>query len=62
MCYGKPAITHNGYRIISSTSIFIGLEGRFAEWAGSILSFNQTIILVTEIGKEKLKKNQLKHS
>jgi len=34
-------------------SIFIGLEGRFAEWAGSLLSFNQPIILVTEVGKEK---------
>lgn len=35
------------------TSISIGLEGRFAEWAGSLLSFTKTIILVTEIGKEK---------
>lgn len=35
------------------TSIFIGLEGRFAEWAGSLLSFTQPIILVTEAGKEK---------
>lgn len=35
------------------TSISIGLEGRFAEWAGSILSFTKTIILVTETGKEK---------
>jgi hydroxyacylglutathione hydrolase len=34
-------------------SIFIGLEGRFAEWAGSLLSFTQSIILVTEAGKEK---------
>ncbi len=34
-------------------SIFIGLEGRFAEWAGSLLSFNNTIVLVTEEGKEK---------
>ncbi|HYH15025.1 MAG TPA: rhodanese-like domain-containing protein [Flavisolibacter sp.] len=34
-------------------SIFIGLEGRFAEWAGSLLSFKQPIILVTEAGKEK---------
>lgn len=34
-------------------SIFIGLEGRFAEWAGSILSFNKTLLLVTEPGKEK---------
>lgn len=35
------------------TSISIGLEGRFAEWAGSILPFNKTILLVTEVGKEK---------
>ena len=35
------------------TSISIGLEGRFAEWAGSILSFNKKIILITEEGKEK---------
>ncbi|MBS1627838.1 MAG: MBL fold metallo-hydrolase [Bacteroidetes bacterium] len=34
-------------------SISIGLEGRFAEWAGSILPFNKTLLLVTEIGKEK---------
>ncbi len=34
-------------------SIFIGLEGRFAEWAGSLLSFYKKIILITEIGKEK---------
>ncbi len=34
-------------------SIFIGLEGRFAEWAGSLLSFSQPIILVTDEGKEK---------
>ena len=34
-------------------SIFIGLEGRFAEWAGSLLSFSTPIILVTEAGKEK---------
>jgi glyoxylase-like metal-dependent hydrolase (beta-lactamase superfamily II)/rhodanese-related sulfurtransferase len=34
-------------------SIFIGLEGRFAEWAGSMLPFTKEIILVTEDGKEK---------
>ena len=34
-------------------SIFIGLEGRFAEWAGSLLPFDKTILLVTEPGKEK---------
>lgn len=33
-------------------SISIGLEGRFAEWAGSLLPFDQSIVLVTEVGKE----------
>lgn len=34
-------------------SVFIGLEGRYAEWAGSLLSFDEPMILVTEIGKER---------
>lgn len=34
-------------------SISIGLEGRFAEWAGSLLPFDQEIILVTTPGKEE---------
>jgi len=34
-------------------SISIGLEGRFAEWAGSLLSFDAPVLLVTEPGKEK---------
>ena len=34
-------------------SIFIGLEGRFAEWAGSLLSFSQPILLVTSKGMEQ---------
>ena len=34
-------------------SISIGLDGRFAEWAGSLLPFDKTLILVTEQGKEK---------
>jgi len=34
-------------------SISIGLEGRFAEWAGVILPFDKTFLLVTEKGKEK---------
>jgi glyoxylase-like metal-dependent hydrolase (beta-lactamase superfamily II)/rhodanese-related sulfurtransferase len=33
-------------------SIFIGLEGRFAEWAGSLLPFNKPIALLTEEGNE----------
>ncbi|MCY7421846.1 MAG: MBL fold metallo-hydrolase [Chitinophagaceae bacterium] len=34
-------------------SIGIGLEGRFAEWAGNLLSFNKPIVLVTEPGQER---------
>jgi len=34
-------------------AISIGLEGRFAEWAGNLLPFSSEIILVTEPGKEK---------
>ncbi len=34
-------------------SISIGLTGRFAEWAGNLLPFDQPIILVTDPGKEK---------
>lgn len=34
-------------------AVFIGLEGRFAEWAGSLLPFDKAIALVTEKGKEK---------
>ena len=34
-------------------SLFIGLEGRFAEWAGNILSFTLPILLITELGKEE---------
>jgi glyoxylase-like metal-dependent hydrolase (beta-lactamase superfamily II)/rhodanese-related sulfurtransferase len=34
-------------------SVFIGLEGRFAEWAGSLLPFHERMLLVTEPGKEE---------
>jgi rhodanese-related sulfurtransferase len=34
-------------------AINIGLDGRFAEWAGSILPFDQPLILITEPGKEE---------
>ena len=34
-------------------SIFIGLEGRFAEWAGNLLSFSKPLILITDPGKEE---------
>ena len=34
-------------------SINIGLEGRFAEWAGSILPFESPMLLIAEAGMEK---------
>lgn len=34
-------------------SISIGLDGRFAEWAGILLPFDQNFVLVTEAGKEE---------
>jgi glyoxylase-like metal-dependent hydrolase (beta-lactamase superfamily II)/rhodanese-related sulfurtransferase len=34
-------------------SISIGLEGRFAEWAGGLLPFDVPMLLVTDFGKEK---------
>jgi hydroxyacylglutathione hydrolase len=34
-------------------SIFIGLEGRFAEWAGTLLSFKTPILLITTPGMEE---------
>ena len=34
-------------------SISIGLEGRFAEWAGAILPFDKKMMLVTQPGQEK---------
>ena len=34
-------------------SISIGLDGRFAEWAGSLLPFDKPLVLITEPGKEK---------
>ncbi len=34
-------------------AVSIGLDGRFAEWAGSLLSFDRPIVLVTAPGEEK---------
>lgn len=34
-------------------AISIGLDGRFAEWAGGLLPFHQPLILVTDAGKEE---------
>ncbi len=47
----RPAIEFTQGFIPSS--LFIGLEGRFAEWAGSLLDFDKNIILVTPVGKEE---------
>jgi rhodanese-related sulfurtransferase len=34
-------------------AISIGLDGRFAEWAGMLLPFDKTLLLVTDAGKEE---------
>ena len=34
-------------------SVSIGLDGRFAEWAGSLLPFDKPIVLITTPGEEK---------
>lgn len=46
----KASIFTNGF---VPGSISIGLEGRFAEWAGSLLPFNQPLLLVTDTGTER---------
>jgi hydroxyacylglutathione hydrolase len=35
------------------TSVFVGLEGRFAEWVGSVLPITKALLLVTDEGKER---------
>jgi len=34
-------------------SVFIGLNGRFAEWAGSLIPFDKHLLLITDEGMEK---------
>ncbi|HLO79445.1 MAG TPA: rhodanese-like domain-containing protein, partial [Chitinophagaceae bacterium] len=34
-------------------SVFLGLEGRYAEWGGMLLPYDKDILLVTEPGKEE---------
>lgn len=34
-------------------SIFIGIDGRYAEWAGSLLPFDKTLLIIAKPGKEK---------
>jgi glyoxylase-like metal-dependent hydrolase (beta-lactamase superfamily II)/rhodanese-related sulfurtransferase len=34
-------------------SVFIGLEGRYAEWAGMLLPYDKDILLITEPGREE---------
>lgn len=47
----RPATTFTQGFVPGSVSI--GLDGRFAEWAGSLLPFDQPILLVAEPGQEK---------
>ena len=35
------------------SSVFIGLNGRFAEWAGTLLPFDKTLLLICEPGQER---------
>ena len=35
------------------SAISIGLDGRYAEWAGSLLPFDKKLLLITEAGKEE---------
>jgi hydroxyacylglutathione hydrolase len=46
----EPAEFVNGF---VPGSISIGLSERFTEWAGNLLPFDQPIILITDVGKEK---------
>jgi hydroxyacylglutathione hydrolase len=46
----KSAVFTEGF---IPSSISIGLDGRYAEWAGSLLPFDKTLLLVTEEGKEE---------
>jgi hydroxyacylglutathione hydrolase len=34
-------------------SVFIGLEGRYAEWAGMLIPYDKDILLITEPGREE---------
>lgn len=46
----QSAVFTNGF---VPGSISIGLEGRFAEWAGALLPFDENLLLVCEEGKEE---------
>jgi len=46
----RPATEFTGAFIPGA--VFIGLEGRFAEWAGSLLPFDKPMLLVTPQGQE----------
>ena len=48
--------TRNSFEFVNGFipgSISIGLDGRFAEWAGMLIPFDKPILLVTETGKEE---------
>jgi len=47
----RPAGVFTGGFVPGAVSI--GLDGRFAEWAGMILPYNRNLVLVTEPGKEQ---------
>ncbi len=46
----RPSATFTGGFVPESISI--GLDGRYAEWAGSLLPYHQPLVLVTENGME----------
>jgi glyoxylase-like metal-dependent hydrolase (beta-lactamase superfamily II)/rhodanese-related sulfurtransferase len=46
----KPTVFTEGY---IPTSINIGLEGRFAEWAATLLPFHSKMMILTDEGKEE---------
>ena len=47
----RPALTFSEGFIPGS--IFIGLDGRYAEWAGSLLPFDKTLLIIAEPGMER---------
>jgi hydroxyacylglutathione hydrolase len=55
---GHPIVLDTRDPVVFSTAfvpgaINIGLDGRFAEWAGSLLAFDQPILLISDPGREE---------
>jgi len=46
----NPDVFENGF---VKGSINIGLNGRFAEWVGTLININQPLLIITESGKEE---------